>query len=61
MIRGSDVLILDEHRHAFCQLKNSGRLFIIKSKANTPSVIDEFVIVGNALLTSFLLIHIVSE
>ena len=38
-----DVLILDEHCHTFCQLKNAGRLFIIKSKANTQSVIDEFV------------------
>ena len=24
-----DVLILDKRRYAFCQLKNSGRLFII--------------------------------
>ena len=36
------VLILDVHRHAFYQLKNSGKLFIVKIKANTPSVIDEF-------------------
>ena len=37
-----DVLILNEHRHAFCQMKNSGRLFIVKPKANTPSVVDVF-------------------
>ena len=36
-----DVLILRKHRHAFCQLKNSRRLFIVKSKVNTPSVVDE--------------------
>ena len=37
-----DVLILDKHRPAFCQLKNSGRLFIVKPKANMPSVIGVF-------------------
>ena len=37
-----DVLIVDKQRHVFCQLKNSGRLFIVKPKANTPSVIDVF-------------------
>ena len=37
-----DVLILDKHRYAFCQLKNSGRLFIVKPQANTPSVIGVF-------------------
>ena len=37
-----DVLILDKRRYAFCQLKNSGRLFIVKSLANTPSVTDVF-------------------
>ena len=37
-----DVLILDEHRYAFSQLQNSGRLFIIKPQANTPSVIGVF-------------------
>ena len=30
-----DVLILDKHCYAFCQLKNSGRIFIVKPKANT--------------------------
>ena len=33
-----DVLILDKHCNAFCLLKNSGRLFIVKPKANMPSV-----------------------
>ena len=33
-----DILNLGEHRHAFCQLKNSGRSFIEKSKANTSAV-----------------------
>ena len=37
-----DILILDKHRYAFCQLKNSGRLLIVISKENTPSVIGVF-------------------
>ena len=37
-----DVLILDKHRYAFCHLKKSGTLFIVKLKANTPSVICAF-------------------
>ena len=37
-----DILILDKHRHAFCQLKNSRRLFIVNPQANTPSVIRVF-------------------
>ena len=37
--------------------KTPGDLFIVKAKANTPSVIG---VIGNALMTSFLLIHVVS-
>ena len=37
-----DVLLLDKHHHAFCQLKNSGSLFIVKRKANTYSLIGMF-------------------
>ena len=36
-----DVLILDKHCYAFCHLENSD-LFIVKPKANTPSVIGVF-------------------
>ena len=32
----ADVLLLDKYRHAID--KNSGRLFIVKPKVNTPSV-----------------------
>ena len=54
-----DVLILNKHRHTFCQLKNSRRLFVVKLKANTPSVVSVF---GwqCIVFSSFLLIHIVS-
>ena len=38
----ADVLILDKHRYAFCHLENSGRLFIVKPRANTPSMIGVF-------------------
>ena len=38
----ADVLILDQYRHAFCQVRNTGRLFIVKPKANTASVIGVF-------------------
>ena len=37
-----DVLVLYKHCYAFCHLKKSGRLFIVKPKANTPSVIRVF-------------------
>ena len=37
-----DVLIVDKHHYAFCQLKNYGRLFIVKPQANMPSVIGVF-------------------
>ena len=37
-----DVLVLYEYCYAFCHLKKSGRLFIVKPKANTPSVIRVF-------------------
>ena len=36
------VLILDKYRHAFCELRNSRRLFIVKPKVSTPSVICVF-------------------
>ena len=38
----ADVLILDKYRHAFCQLRNSWRSFIVKPKVNTSSVIGVF-------------------
>ena len=37
-----DVLILDKHCYAFCHLENSGRLFIVKPRANTLSIIGVF-------------------
>ena len=37
-----DILILDKHCYAFCQLKNSGRLFTVKPQANTPSMMRVF-------------------
>ena len=34
------ILVLRGLELAFCQLKNSGRLFIVKPQTNTPSVTD---------------------
>ena len=54
-----DVLILDKHRHAFCHLENSGRFIYCKTQSEHVFS-DRCVWVGNALRTSFLLIHVVS-
>ena len=37
-----DALILDKHCCEFCQLENCRRLFIVKPKENTPSMIGVF-------------------
>ena len=53
-----NVLILDLHRPAFCQLKNYGRLFIVKPQENMPSVTRVFD--WQCIVDVFSFLHVVS-